>query len=63
MTAFKRSSGIDREQQLTEAQSRVFDNYLRESADNNLSDRVAEQRGPNKKAPKSALEQYNESAR
>lgn len=51
MNAFKRSSGIDREQQLTESQNRVFDSYLRESADNNLSDRVAKERGPNKKAP------------
>lgn len=35
----------------TEDQNKAFDKYLRQQADNNLSDRVAEQRGPSKKAP------------
>lgn len=35
----------------TDAQNKAFDEYLREQADNNLSDRVAEQRGPSEKAP------------
>lgn len=35
----------------TDAQNKAFDDYLREQADNNLSDRVAEQREPSEKAP------------